>query len=116
MAKARSSARAESALSASLRRGYTLPAEWYTDPAIFRAERARLFRRAWQFAGYRESLAERGSFISVRVGETPLVLTHRSGWAVPCVRQCVPPSRLGAGSGAQRATADAPVRVPRLDV
>jgi phenylpropionate dioxygenase-like ring-hydroxylating dioxygenase large terminal subunit len=39
--------------------GYTLPADWYTDPAILRRERERIFARSWQYAGRAEQ--RRGS-------------------------------------------------------
>ncbi len=67
---------ADDGLWESLQQGYTLPAEWYTDPAIFGAEQARIFRRGWQFAGYTEQLSERGSFFTTRVSGVPLVLTR----------------------------------------
>lgn len=66
----------------SLRQGYTLPAEWYTDPALFQVERARIFRRSWQFAGYIEQLAERGDYFTTRVGDVPLVLTRDQAGAI----------------------------------
>jgi choline monooxygenase len=63
-------------LDASLRQGYTLPADWYTDAAHFRAERARIFGQSWQFVGYADQLPQGGSYLSARVGETPLVVTR----------------------------------------
>lgn len=74
-ARAGASAR-DDALGESLRRGYTLPAEWYTDPARFRAERARIFRHSWQFVGYADQLPAGGSFLSARIADTPLVITR----------------------------------------
>lgn len=68
--------RAGATLEESLQQGFTLPAEWYTDQAVFNAERARIFRRSWQFVGFSEQLAEPGCFFSARVGDTPLVLTR----------------------------------------
>jgi len=63
-------------LQESLQQGYTLPAEWYTDQTIFGAEQARIFRHAWQFAGYTEQLGERGSFFTTDVSGVPVVLTR----------------------------------------
>ncbi|HEX9038341.1 MAG TPA: aromatic ring-hydroxylating dioxygenase subunit alpha [Ktedonobacterales bacterium] len=76
MTKAQPRPAASETLDASLRRGETLPAEWYTDPARFRAERARIFRHSWQFVGYDDQLPEGGSYLSARVGDTPLVITR----------------------------------------
>jgi choline monooxygenase len=73
---------ADAALLESLRQGFTLPAEWYTDVALFDVERARIFRRSWQFAGYTEQLAERGAYFTTRVGDTPLVLTRDQAGAI----------------------------------
>ena len=76
MNKARSVPHTGATLEESLRRGFTLPAAWYTDDAVFAAERTQIFRRSWQFAGFTEQLAERGSFFSTRIAGTPLVLTR----------------------------------------
>jgi phenylpropionate dioxygenase-like ring-hydroxylating dioxygenase large terminal subunit len=76
MTKAHTRTGAGSALDQSLRQGYTLPAEWYTDPARFRMELARIFRHTWQFVGYSDQLPKGGSFFSARVGSTPLVMTR----------------------------------------
>ncbi|HEU5342741.1 MAG TPA: aromatic ring-hydroxylating dioxygenase subunit alpha [Ktedonobacterales bacterium] len=73
---------APDALLDSLRQGYTLPATWYTDPALFQIERARIFRSSWQFAGYVEQLAERGDYFTTRVGDVPLVLTRDQADAI----------------------------------
>jgi phenylpropionate dioxygenase-like ring-hydroxylating dioxygenase large terminal subunit len=61
---------------AALERGQTLPAEWYTDPAVFGRERARIFRRAWQYVGLTEQLASPGDVLTAWVGDVPVVLTH----------------------------------------
>ncbi len=63
-------------LKESLERGYTLPATWYTDPTIFAAEQARIFRHSWQFAGFTEQLDKPGSFFTTRISDVPLVLTR----------------------------------------
>src|SRR5579862_7932729 len=63
-------------LKESLQQGHTLPATWYTDPAVFEAEQARIFRHSWQFVGFSEHLPERGSFFTTRVSGIPLVLTR----------------------------------------
>jgi choline monooxygenase len=77
-----SKARTAETLDDSLRQGYTLPAEWYTDAARFRDERARIFRHTWQFVGYSDQLPEGGSYMSARVGDTPLVITRDQAGAL----------------------------------
>jgi phenylpropionate dioxygenase-like ring-hydroxylating dioxygenase large terminal subunit len=67
---------ANATLEESLRAGYTLPAEWYTDPAVFALERNRIFRRSWQYVGLTEQLANPGDFFTTRIGDVPLVLTR----------------------------------------
>lgn len=77
-----SKAQAADTLGESLRRGYTLPAEWYTDLARFRDERTRIFRHTWQFVGYSDQLPEGGSYLSARIGDTPLVITRDQSGAL----------------------------------
>ncbi len=56
--------------------GRTNPWSWYSDPAIERLERERIFRRAWQYAGRRDELTAPGSFAAAHVGGLPVVLTR----------------------------------------
>jgi choline monooxygenase len=77
-----SKARAAETLDEALRQGYTLPAEWYTDVARFHEERARIFRHSWQFVGYSDQLPEGGSYMSARIGDTPLVITRDQAGAL----------------------------------
>ncbi len=58
----------------SLDRGYTLPAEWYTDPAIFDLEKRRIFGRSWQYAGLTEQVASPGDFLTLRMGDVPIIV------------------------------------------
>jgi len=66
----------DTALEQSLQAGYTLPAEWYTDPAVFALERNRIFRHSWQYVGLTEQLTNPGDFFTTRIGDVPLVLTR----------------------------------------
>lgn len=66
----------DAALEAALRRGETLPAEWYTDAGIYALERERIFRRAWQYVGLTEQLARPGDFLTMRLGDVPVVVTR----------------------------------------
>ena len=51
-------------LARDLARGYTLPADWYTDPAVLRLERDRIFARTWQYVGRTEQVREPGDFFA----------------------------------------------------
>ncbi len=63
-------------LQGALERGYTLPASWYTDSAIFALEQQRIFRRCWQYAGLTEQVASPGDFFTCRLGEVPVVVVR----------------------------------------
>ena len=73
----------DTALEESLQAGYTLPAEWYTDPAVFALERNRIFRHSWQYVGLTEQLANPGDFFTTRIGDVPLVLTRDQDGQIP---------------------------------
>src|SRR5579885_824750 len=63
-------------LEAALEQGQTLPASWYTDPAIFALEQQRIFRRCWQYVGLTEQVARLGDFFTTRIGEAPIVVVR----------------------------------------
>lgn len=69
-------------LRASLDQGYTLPAEWYTDPAFFAREKARIFRHCWQYVGLTEQVASPGDFFTCMVGGVPLIITRDEAGAL----------------------------------
>jgi choline monooxygenase len=54
----------------------TLPWAWYTDSDVFAAERERIFRGAWQYAGHAGQLAEAGAFFTFQAGPVPLVVVR----------------------------------------
>jgi phenylpropionate dioxygenase-like ring-hydroxylating dioxygenase large terminal subunit len=56
--------------------GRTLPFDWYSDPAVLRLERERVFRRTWQYAGRADQAAEAGSFFTCDLGGTPVVVVR----------------------------------------
>jgi ferredoxin-NADP reductase/phenylpropionate dioxygenase-like ring-hydroxylating dioxygenase large terminal subunit len=60
-------------LRASLDRGESLPAHWYTDPAITAAETDRIFRRAWNYIGPAGELKNLGDYITGYAGGVPVV-------------------------------------------
>jgi choline monooxygenase len=76
-------------LAASLARGHTLPAPWYTDEALFALEKDRIFGRSWQYAGLCEEVEEPGRFITTRMGDVPvLVLRDMAGKLRAFVNVC----------------------------
>ena len=64
------------AIRASLDRGYTLPAEWYTRDDVFALEQERIFHRCWQYVGYAEQVAKAGNFITCALGNVPVVVVR----------------------------------------
>jgi len=54
----------------------TLPASWYSDPAILDLELERIFGRTWQYAGVVEQVSEPGAFITCRAGVTPVLVVR----------------------------------------
>src|SRR5579875_2594360 len=63
-------------LAADLDRGYTLPAGWYTDPAVFNREKDRIFRHSWQYVGLTEHLSGPGDYVTYRAGDVPIVVVR----------------------------------------
>src|SRR3954447_1660104 len=57
----------------------TLPYSWYADPAVAAAERDRIFRRSWQYAGHTGELNGPGSMFPSQVGGLPVVVVLDSG-------------------------------------
>ena len=59
---------------------YGLTSDYYTDPAIFAAERERIFFRTWQRVGHAEQAAEAGdSFTCDILGEALIVVRGEDG-------------------------------------
>jgi choline monooxygenase len=58
-----------------LEEGWTLPASWYSDPAVHQLERS-IFEHAWQYAGPAEQAEQPGSFFTTRAGHVPVVVTR----------------------------------------
>jgi phenylpropionate dioxygenase-like ring-hydroxylating dioxygenase large terminal subunit len=66
----------DSAIGAHLERGNTLPASWYTDPAIFEAEKRRIFSRFWQYVGDVGKVREPGDFFTTALGDIPAIVVR----------------------------------------
>ncbi len=56
--------------------GRTLPYDWYSDPAVLRLERERIFRCTWQYAGRTDQAAEPGAFFTVDLAGIPIVVVR----------------------------------------
>ena len=54
----------------------TLPYSWYVDPDIAAAERERIFRASWQYAGHVGELDGPGSMFPTQVGGLPVVVVQ----------------------------------------
>jgi phenylpropionate dioxygenase-like ring-hydroxylating dioxygenase large terminal subunit len=59
-----------------LDRGLSLPAYWYTDPAITDLERERIFMRTWQYVGRRAQVSEVGDYFTATVLDLPVVVVR----------------------------------------
>ena len=51
------------------KQSFTLPARFYTDAAIFEAEKSAIFYRTWHYAGHVSQVAEPGMFLTTRIHE-----------------------------------------------
>jgi phenylpropionate dioxygenase-like ring-hydroxylating dioxygenase large terminal subunit len=59
-----------------LEAGATLPADWYSDPAVLRLEQECIFARSWQYAGCLEQAAGPGDYFSSFAGHIPVVVVR----------------------------------------
>jgi len=75
-------------LIAALDRGESLPARWYTDPAITEHEIQRIFRKTWSYVGPANELKNVGDFITSQVGEIPVVVVRNEGGLAALVNVC----------------------------
>lgn len=63
-----------------LARASTIPARWYTDPAMLEGERRSVFGRTWQAVGRTDSVAAPGSYFGCEIsGEPVLVVRGQDG-------------------------------------
>jgi choline monooxygenase len=61
---------------AGLTQGYTLPTAWYIGADYFEREREAIFRRAWQYVGLAEQVAQPGDFFTTQLAGVPLVIVR----------------------------------------
>lgn len=79
---------AADSLLAALDRGESLPAHWYTDPAITARETEKVFRRSWNYIGPAKELANPGDYITGYAGEVPVVVIHNESGVAGFVNVC----------------------------
>lgn len=75
-------------LLAGLARGESLPARWYTDPAITEREIHQIFRKTWNYIGPLNELEKIGDYITGYVGEIPVVVLRNEGGLAALVNVC----------------------------
>ena len=61
---------------ARLERASTLPARYYSDPQVLRAEERNLFGRSWQLVGRAEQVREPGSYFTAAAAGEPLLIVR----------------------------------------
>ena len=54
----------------------TLPAYYYTDPAVLEIEKRELFFRSWQYACHASDLAEPGSYATMSIFDQNIALVR----------------------------------------
>src|SRR6201996_8966819 len=76
-------------LLAALERGESLPAHWYTDPAITAREIEKIFRKSWNYIGPAKELMNQGDYITGYAGEVPVVvIRNEAGELAAFVNVC----------------------------
>ncbi|MCA0304819.1 MAG: aromatic ring-hydroxylating dioxygenase subunit alpha [Proteobacteria bacterium] len=73
---------------AALDRGHSLPARWYTDPALLPLEDERIFRKAWAYVGPLAELAEVGSYVTGMAGTVPVAVVRNARGLAGFVNVC----------------------------
>ncbi|HTV44828.1 MAG TPA: SRPBCC family protein [Stellaceae bacterium] len=76
------------ALLAALDRGESLPAGWYTDPAITEREIIHVFRKSWNYVGPAAELRHPGDYITGYVGGVPVVAVRNERGLTGYVNVC----------------------------
>lgn len=48
-------------------RSFTLPASWYTEPAVYEREKEAIFYRTWQYVAHKSFFKEPGDYVTVKI-------------------------------------------------
>jgi Rieske 2Fe-2S family protein len=70
------------ALIANRRPGFTLPAPFYLDPAIFARDVELIFGRHWIYVGVEPEIAEPGDFFTVEIGSDSIIIVRDDDMAM----------------------------------
>src|ERR1700728_4218154 len=57
-------------------RAWTLPSNLYTDPAVFAAEKEKIFARSWQVVGHHHQVAKAGDYFTTELVGEPLLIVR----------------------------------------
>ncbi|MBZ5679363.1 MAG: aromatic ring-hydroxylating dioxygenase subunit alpha [Acidobacteriia bacterium] len=83
-------------------RAWTLPAQLYTDAAVYAAENERIFSRTWQVVGHHSQVANPGDYFTTELAGEPLLIVRDAGGELRgfynvCRHRAGPPAE-GCGS------------------
>src|SRR5271168_2155310 len=89
-------------IDADIARAWSIPARFYTDPEVFRAEQEKIFARNWQVVGHVHQLVNPGDFFTTELQGEPLLLVRGTqgelrGFYNVCRHRAGPPAE-GCGS------------------
>jgi phenylpropionate dioxygenase-like ring-hydroxylating dioxygenase large terminal subunit len=100
-----------------LKAGWAIPSTYYTEESVLRDEQDRIFAESWQYAGPVDKLPEPGSFITTRVGSTPIVaLRDKAGELRAFVNVCPHRSHEIADGEGKRGTLQCPYHAWTFDL
>jgi phenylpropionate dioxygenase-like ring-hydroxylating dioxygenase large terminal subunit len=77
-----------SGLLSMLDQGISLPASWYTDPAIAEHETRLIFRKSWAYIGPLAELTRSGDYITGCAGDVPVVVVRNDNQLSGFVNVC----------------------------
>jgi phenylpropionate dioxygenase-like ring-hydroxylating dioxygenase large terminal subunit len=75
-------------LLAALDRGESLPAGWYTDPAVAEQETVAIFRKGWNYIGPLAELKNIGDYVTGYAGGVPVVIIRNASGLAGFVNVC----------------------------